>query len=140
MAKNSTTLEIIEPSKSLFAGEVDMVVIPGSEGDFGVLPGCAPFMSALRLGSIVVFDHGKAIDRFFVSGGFVEISGSICRVLADSACQFDSVQLEEIEKRCANARDSLSSARDDQERQKAEHALNVAEELLNAYQNPVYIS
>ena len=64
--------DLVSPEARVFSGEVDMVVVPGSEGDFGVLPGHAPFMSTIRTGSIEVHADGK-IARTFIHGGFAEV-------------------------------------------------------------------
>ena len=58
----------------LLATEADMVVVPGSEGDFGVLHGHAPLISTVRPGVLGVFQGNKAEQRFFVAGGFAEVT------------------------------------------------------------------
>jgi F-type H+-transporting ATPase subunit epsilon len=76
-------LEIISPEKLLLARDVDMVVVPGTEGDLGVLPGHSKLISSLRGGLVDLYENGKITDRFFVSGGFVEITEARVSVLAD---------------------------------------------------------
>jgi F-type H+-transporting ATPase subunit epsilon len=76
-------LEIISPEKLLLARDVDMVVVPGTEGDLGVLPGHSKLISSLRGGLVDLYEGGKITDRFFVSGGFVEITEARVSVLAD---------------------------------------------------------
>ncbi len=76
-------LEIISPEKLLLAREVDMVVLPGTEGDLGVLPGHAKLVTSLRGGLVDIYENNQVTDRFFVSGGFAEITESRCAVLAD---------------------------------------------------------
>ncbi|HQT65222.1 MAG: ATP synthase F1 subunit epsilon [Acidocella sp. 20-57-95] len=78
------TLEIISPEKLLLSKPVDMVVIPGTEGDLGVLPGHANLITGLRGGLVDLYENGKITDRYFVSGGFAEVTGEHCAVLADS--------------------------------------------------------
>jgi F-type H+-transporting ATPase subunit epsilon len=77
------TLEIISPEKLLLAKPVDMVVIPGTEGDLGILPGHSKLITGLRGGLVDIYEAGKITDRFFVSGGFAEITEDHCAVLAD---------------------------------------------------------
>lgn len=77
-------LEIISPEKLLLARDVDMVVIPGTEGDLGVLPGHAKLITGLRGGLVDIYQDNKITDRFFVSGGFAEVTETTCSVLADS--------------------------------------------------------
>jgi F-type H+-transporting ATPase subunit epsilon len=76
-------LEIISPEKLLLAKPVDMVVIPGTEGDLGILPGHSKLITGLRGGLVDIYEGGKITDRFFVSGGFAEVSEEFCAVLAD---------------------------------------------------------
>jgi F-type H+-transporting ATPase subunit epsilon len=77
-------LEIISPEKLLLARDVDMVVIPGTEGDLGILPGHAKLITGLRGGLIDIYEKNTITDRFFVSGGFAEITETHCAVLADA--------------------------------------------------------
>ncbi|MDD2706224.1 MAG: ATP synthase F1 subunit epsilon [Acidocella sp.] len=77
-------LEILSPEKLLLARDVDMVVIPGTDGDLGVLPGHAELITGLRGGLLDIYENNVITDRFFVSGGFAEITESRCAVLADS--------------------------------------------------------
>jgi F-type H+-transporting ATPase subunit epsilon len=76
-------LEILGPEKLLLARDVDMVVIPGTDGDLGVLPGHSELITGLRGGLVDIYENGTITDRFFVSGGFAEITESRCAVLAD---------------------------------------------------------
>jgi ATP synthase F1 epsilon subunit len=83
MAKVS--FRLVMPERELLATEADMVVVPGSEGDFGVLPGHAPLISTVRPGVIEVYQGGKVEQRFMVVGGFAEVTPQRCTVLADEA-------------------------------------------------------
>jgi F-type H+-transporting ATPase subunit epsilon len=76
-------LEIVSPAKLLLARNVDMVVIPASEGDIGVLPEHSPMIVLLRGGEVILYEGEQIADRFFVTGGFAEITGERCTVLAD---------------------------------------------------------
>ena len=79
--------ELVSPEKLLLSEEVAMVVVPGTEGNFGVLPGHALFISTVRPGIIDVYgqDQHAVTQRLFVSGGFAEVSPERCTVLADEA-------------------------------------------------------
>src|SRR5271155_2728648 len=77
-------LEIISPEKLLLTRDVDMVVIPGTEGDIGVLPGHSKLITGLRGGLVDIYEGNEITDRFFVSGGFAEITEAYCAVLADA--------------------------------------------------------
>ncbi len=93
------TLEIVSPAKLLLSREVDMVVVPSAEGDLAAQENHAPMIVLLRGGVITVYDGGKAGDQFFVAGGFAEITGDRCTVLADQA-----VPVAELSRDAARAR------------------------------------
>jgi F-type H+-transporting ATPase subunit epsilon len=61
-----------------------MVVIPGTEGDLGVLPGHSKLITGLRGGLVDLYVKGEITDRFFVTGGFAEVTETHCAVLADA--------------------------------------------------------
>ncbi len=78
--------ELVTPEKLVMSDDVYMVVVPGTEGEFGVLAGHAPFMSTLRDGELAVYrTQGASAERIPVSGGFAEVSDSGLTVLAESA-------------------------------------------------------
>jgi F-type H+-transporting ATPase subunit epsilon len=77
-------LSLIAPEKVVFTGDVEMIVIPGAKGDFGVLNHHAPFMTMLRAGPITLFQDGKPDQVFIITGGFCEVTPEGCVVLADS--------------------------------------------------------
>ena len=73
--------------------------MPGSEGDFGVLPGHAPFVSELRTGVLKVYENGQVDKRLFVSAGFAEVTNEKCVVLAEEALEIESANIEDVKKR-----------------------------------------
>ena len=78
--------ELVTPEKLVMSEDVHMVVVPGTEGEFGVLAGHAPFMSTLRDGELAVYrTAGAAPEKINVSGGFAEVSDRGLTVLAESA-------------------------------------------------------
>jgi F-type H+-transporting ATPase subunit epsilon len=79
------TFELVSPERLLLSQQVDMVVVPGSEGFFGVLIGHTPLISTLKPGVIDVYDGGRIIERIFVGGGFAEATADRCVVLAETA-------------------------------------------------------
>jgi F-type H+-transporting ATPase subunit epsilon len=79
------SLEIVSPEKLLVSQAVDMVVIPASEGDIGVLPDHSPMIVLLRGGEVILYENDQITARYFVTGGFAEITEERCTVLADTA-------------------------------------------------------
>ena len=76
--------DLVAPEQLLFNDEVGMVIVPGKDGDIGVLPGHSKVLSSLRPGRVMVYGEGKnLLKSFFVTGGFVEINPEKCIVLAE---------------------------------------------------------
>ena len=130
--------ELVSPEKLLVSRPVEMVVVPGSEGDFGALPGHAPLISEIRPGIIAVFEAGKVQERIFVAGGFAEVTGERCTVLAERAIPLAEIDRLAVDGELKNARDDLGAAKTDAERMVAEREIAVAEAKLAALDNPVY--
>ena len=103
-------LEIVSPEKLLLSRDVDMVVIPASEGDIGVLPNHAPMIVLLRGGALTIHEGGRVTDTLFVSGGFAEITPERCTVLADEALPAGDVSRAEGERRLAEAQKEYDDA------------------------------
>ena len=103
------TLEIVSPEKLLLSRDVDMVVIPASEGDIGVLPNHAPTIVLLRGGTVAIYSGAQVTDRLFVSGGFAEITPERCTVLADEALPTSELSRGEGERRLAVAQTQYDS-------------------------------
>jgi F-type H+-transporting ATPase subunit epsilon len=80
---------LVAPERELFAGEVDQVDAPGTEGDFGVLYGHAPFMTTLRPGEVVVRDGGSS-RIFTIQGGFADVTPETFTLLAEHATEVTS--------------------------------------------------
>ncbi len=96
-------LEIVSPEKLLLSRPVDMVVIPASEGDMGVLEGHSPMIVMLRGGLIALYEGEQVTDRMFVAGGFAEVTPERCTVLANEVMPAAEVSKEEGERRLAEA-------------------------------------
>jgi F-type H+-transporting ATPase subunit epsilon len=89
--------ELVTPEELLVSRDADMVVVPGTEGNFGVLPGHAPLISTIRPGTIDIYEGNTIAERIFVAGGLAEVTPERCTVLADEAAPpewFDRAQLE----------------------------------------------
>ncbi len=100
MAK--VNVELVAPEKLVLSNEADMVVVPGAEGDFGVLYNHAPMISTLRPG--VVRISGSEDDKnIFVSSGFIEVTGERCTILASDATDLATISQEEADKLIAKA-------------------------------------
>jgi F-type H+-transporting ATPase subunit epsilon len=104
------SLEIVSPQKLLVSQAVDMVVIPASEGDIGVLPEHSPMIVLLRGGEVILYENEQITARYFVTGGFAEITEERCTVLADTAEPSSSVDRGMGERQLQEAMRDLSEA------------------------------
>ncbi|HLD48324.1 MAG TPA: F0F1 ATP synthase subunit epsilon [Desulfobaccales bacterium] len=84
MAEKELLLEVVTPDRLVLSTEADVVVCPGVEGQFGVLPGHIPFLSALDIGEMYYKAGGKT-EYLAVSGGFAEVTGEKVTIVAESA-------------------------------------------------------
>lgn len=115
--------DLVSPERVVFSGEVDQVDVPGSEGDFGVLSGHAPLVSALRPGILTVIGAGQTV-RVVVVGGFAEVNPEGLTVLADLAMPVDEVDSEMIVSEIKDAEEDVADATDDARRDKARQKLD----------------
>ena len=98
--------ELVSPERRLAKAKVAMVVVPGVEGDFGVLPGHAPMMSTIRPGAIAIHeaDGGPATMRFFIEGGFAEVTETGLTILAEKATPVAEIDVAAVASQLAAAR------------------------------------
>ena len=101
-------LEIVSPEKLLLSRPVEMVVIPASEGDMGVLEGHAPMIVMLRGGVISLYEGDRVTDTLFVAGGFAEVTPERCTVLANEVAPVAELDKAEGERRLAEAEARLA--------------------------------
>ena len=132
MAEENVGFELVSPERLLFSEDVEMVVVPGGEGDFGVLPRHTPMISTVRPGVIRVYEAGAVKERIFVGGGFAEVTPSRCTVLADQAMPVEEIDRAGAEQQLKDAREDLDDAKTDEERKAAERAIAVCEAMLAA--------
>jgi len=118
------TFELVSPERLLISEDVESVVVPGSEGDFQVLPQHAPVLATLRSGLLdVVLPSGKE-RRIFVRGGFAEAGPESLTVLAQTAIDSADLNKAALAQEIKNAEEDVSDAKDDQIRDKAQNRLD----------------
>jgi len=125
-------LELVSPERLLLSEQVEMVLVPGVEGVFGVLPLHAPTLSTLKPGFVEVYQGGAVKERFFVTGGFAEVTPTTCTVLVDEAIPQSNLTAAYMAERMAKAKARLDQATTDDERVKAQAAYAAAELLAQA--------
>ena len=104
--------ELVSPERLILSTEVEMVVVPGTEGNFGVLPGHAPLISTIRPGTIDIYQGGAITERIFVVSGIAEVTPERCTVLADEAMAPDSLDRSTIDAELTTIEGNLPSLRD----------------------------
>ncbi len=124
--------EIVSPERLLLSEPVDMAVITGSEGDFGVLVDHMLMIATLRPGIIEVWQGEHVTERLFVAGGFAEVTGDRCTVLADEAVRVDEIDSAATQADLDTLRGVLDAADTDAERHTIERRIAVAEAKLAA--------
>ena len=124
--------ELVSPERLLMSSSVRQVTVPGSEGEFGVLPNHAPVLSTLRPGIISVEGEDGKEDRIFVRGGFAEVNPAGLTVLAEQAIHMDDLDAEALAEQVRNAEEDVADATDDAKRQKAQETLDQLKQLQSA--------
>ena len=125
------SFDLVSPENLIFNDEVGMIIVPGKDGDFGVLPGHSKVMSSLRPGRVMVYGEGKnLLKSFFVSGGFAEVNPEKCIVLAESVDEINTIEKQSIEKEI----EELSG----QETDVAKDQLEIAKAKIEALDSSFY--
>jgi len=124
--------DLVAPERLLMSTEADMVVVPGSEGDFGVLAGHAPVMSTLRVGVIEVTGVEGDDTRIFVRGGFAEVTPAGLTVLAEEAVPVSELDAANLDARIKDASEDVADATSDEAKSNAQAHLAQLQELRAA--------
>ena len=93
------SFDLVSPENLIFNDKVGMIIVPGKDGDLGILPGHSKVISTLRPGRVMIYGEDKnLIKSFFVSGGFAEINPEKCIVLAENVDELSSLEKSLVEK------------------------------------------
>ena len=99
----TTELEPVTPARIMAQQAVEMVVAPGVEGLFGVLPQHAPLLADLSHGIVEVHQNGKVTDRYMIDGGLADVSGESITILAERAIHLGSADAAQLKTQAAEA-------------------------------------
>ena len=125
------SFDLVSPENLIFNDEVGMIIVPGKDGDFGVLPGHSKVMSSLRPGRVMVYGEDKnLLKAFFVSGGFAEVNPEKCIVLAESVDEINQLEKDTIEKEVQEL--------EGQESDSSKEQLNIAKAKVDALNSDFY--
>jgi F-type H+-transporting ATPase subunit epsilon len=125
-------LQIISPAKVVIDTHVPEAEIPGAEGEFGVLPGHAPFFSMLKPGVLRLTMSDGTVRRFFAATGYADVTPEKCTVISDHIQDLADISPSEAEEAVTAAKAALAEAQNAEERLAAEKLLCSAESLLEA--------
>jgi len=118
------SFDLVSPERLLLSEQVEMVTVPGREGDFGVLAGHAPLISSLRPGAIDIKGGDKGDARYFVLGGFAEVTAKKLTVLAEDVLPMAEVDAAALDERIRHAEEDVLQARSETDRAKAVESLD----------------
>ena len=129
---DKVNFELVSPERLLVSDQYDMVVIPGGDGDFGVLPQHAPLISTIRPGVIDIHDGGRIAHQVFVGGGFAEVLPDRCTVLAQEAVMIGDIDRADAEERLRAAELDVRDAESEGERERAQAKVEVLKAMIEA--------
>ena len=109
---NKINFDFVSPEESIISSEVEMVLIPGIEGDAGILPNHSPFMTTLRQGIVeVTFEEGN-VKRYLVEGGFADINQDKMTILAENSLNLSDLDSNTLKTEIDIINDRITSAED----------------------------
>ena len=108
----TTLFELVSPERLIMSKDVTMVVVPGSEGLFGVLPRHTSMLSALAPGVLDIYEEEVITERLFVVNGFAEVTADRCTVLAEDVIPIENLNPDELEEKIEEMRVEVRNADD----------------------------
>lgn len=127
---DSFQFELVSPEKLLISEEVQHVVVPGVEGEFGVLAHHAPLLSVLKPGVVKVFKtEGGEPERLYVKGGFADVNPKGLTILADEATPMSEFDVARLDAAIKDAEAAVASAEGEETKRRAEQKLTELKEF-----------
>ncbi|WP_321343469.1 F0F1 ATP synthase subunit epsilon [Breoghania sp.] len=127
--------ELVSPERLLISEAVNEVIVPGTEGDFGVLKDHAPFMSTIRPGFITVKHTDGKVSKLYVIGGFADVNAKGLTVLAEAAKPLADISAEDVASKIRDTEEDYADAQDPVKRQAAADKLTDLRNLQEALAN-----
>jgi F-type H+-transporting ATPase subunit epsilon len=125
------TFELVSPERKLMSGPATCVVIPGEEGDFGVLPGHSALVATIRPGVVEITMAGaEQPQRVFIAGGFADVSPTNCTVLAEEAINIADLNQADLEQTIRNLTEDMTMAKDELEKVRVQRKLTLTRAKL----------
>ena len=108
----TTLFELVSPERLIMSKDVSMVVVPGSEGLFGVLPRHTSMLTALAPGVVDIYEEEVITEQLFVVNGFAEVTADRCTVLAEDVIPIEKLNPDELEEKIEEMRVEVRNASD----------------------------
>jgi len=124
--------ELVSPERLLRSGDVQEVLVPGSEGDFVVMPQHAPVLTTLKPGVIIFKDEEGAEFKVFVRGGFAEVASEGLIILAETAIPMEELDKDRLAQEIKNTQEDVADAKNDATRATAQQVLDHLHQLQAA--------
>lgn len=125
--------ELVSPEEKLVSEPVQMAVIPGLEGEMGVGKDHASFVVALKAGVVQLFrKEGDEVQKIFIAGGFADVTGQQCVVLAEEAINVTDMDQSALEQELSNLNEDLGLAEEVADKGRIEAAIDLVQAKLNA--------
>jgi F-type H+-transporting ATPase subunit epsilon len=129
---DSFKFDLVSPERLLVSEDATAVVIPGADGEMTVMAHHAPVMTTVKPGVVTVTLAAGGQQKFVVFGGFADIVGTGCTLLAESAVNVNDINRSDLDQRIQDAREDVADAKNDDERTKAETYLSQLTTLQGA--------
>jgi F-type H+-transporting ATPase subunit epsilon len=123
------SFDLVSPERLLLSEDVDMITVPGADGDFGVMAGHAPVISTLRPGVVEITGSAKGAVKIYVRGGFAEVTPAGLTVLAEEAIPLDELDTAALEQQIKNAEEDVKDGKSDETRRRAQEQLDHLKQL-----------
>jgi len=121
---------LVSPEKVILERDVSMVVLPGSDGNIGVLPHHAPMVTTLRPGVVTVYEGDEVLVKMFVDGGVSEITPERCTALVSKASPLETLDRSVLEIQIKNLLEDMKESETSQERKQASISLDITRSKL----------
>jgi len=125
--KNTFQFELVSPEHVVVSEKATMAIIPGTDGEFGVLVNHSPVLSSIITGIVTLHTATEGIKKFFVSGGFVDVSSDLCSLLAEEAVNINELEKPEIQQEIDSFKTGLSRSKSDSEKARFQNKIKIAE-------------
>lgn len=133
MSNTKISFELVSPEEKLVSEDVRMAVIPGDEGEFGVMAGHCALASSLRPGVVKLFaEEGAKPRRIFITGGFADVNDRVCTVLAEEAVDVKDLNRAALEQDLKNLNEDLGLAAEESDKKRVRQKIRIAQAKLDA--------